>query len=104
MRRDEKETAVAGRDEVTNRTVGNTFRALLACGALCATAQAAADYSQHPQAKAFVDDMVAQYKFERADVQAWLAKAQRQQSVLDAIARPAEKAKPWKDYRKLFVT
>src|SRR5690606_11032366 len=28
----------------------------------------------------------------------------KKQSILDAIARPAEKAKPWKDYRKIFLT
>ena len=28
--------------------------------------------------------------------------AERQQSILDAIARPAEKTKPWYEYRKIF--
>lgn len=35
---------------------------------------------------------------------ATLAGAKVQQSILDAIARPAEATKPWKDYRPLFVT
>ena len=30
--------------------------------------------------------------------------AQRQQSILDAISRPAEKTKPWYDYRQIFIT
>ncbi len=30
--------------------------------------------------------------------------AERQQSILDAIARPAEKTKPWHEYRKIFLT
>ena len=30
--------------------------------------------------------------------------ADRQESILDAIARPAEKTKPWHEYRKIFVT
>jgi membrane-bound lytic murein transglycosylase B len=33
-----------------------------------------------------------------------LAGAERQQSILDAIARPAEKTKPWYDYRDIFMT
>jgi len=70
--------------------------ALPVCSAL-------ADYSQHPLAKDFIDDMVKQ-GFKRDEVAQWLQRAERQQSILDAIARPAEKAKPWKDYRKLFVT
>lgn len=37
------------------------------------------------------------------DVLDTLAKARYQQSVIDAITRPAE-AKPWKDYRPIFVT
>jgi membrane-bound lytic murein transglycosylase B len=38
-----------------------------------------------------------------ADVLATLAKAKVQQSILDAMSRPAE-SKPWKDYRPIFVT
>jgi len=38
-----------------------------------------------------------------ASVLATLGKAHYQQSVIDAITRPAE-AKPWKDYRPIFVT
>ena len=39
----------------------------------------------------------------RENVLATLAKARYQQSIIDAISRPAE-AKPWKDYRPIFVT
>lgn len=65
---------------------------------------AAADYSQHPLAQDFVDEMVQKHGFKREDIAPMLARAERQQSILEAIARPAEKSKPWKDYRKLFVT
>ncbi len=67
-------------------------------------APAWADYSPHPLAASFIDEMVKQHGFKRDEVIQLLARAERQQSILDAIARPAEKAKPWKDYRKLFVT
>lgn len=33
-----------------------------------------------------------------------LSAATRQQSILDAIARPAEKTKPWHEYRQIFIT
>jgi membrane-bound lytic murein transglycosylase B len=72
--------------------------------ALSFSAPAFADYSQHPMAAAFTDEMVRQHGFKREEIAQWLSRAERQQSILDAIARPAEKAKPWKDYRKLFVT
>jgi len=32
------------------------------------------------------------------------AEAERKQAILDAISRPAEKVKPWKDYRPIFIT
>ena len=32
------------------------------------------------------------------------AQVERKQAILDAISRPAEKAKPWKDYRPIFIT
>lgn len=79
-------------------------RLLGACG-LCLMAFAAqADYSRHPQAQGFIDEMVNRHGFKREEVVRLLTSAQRQQSILDAMARPAEQAKPWKDYRKIFVT
>lgn len=84
-------------------------RAVRACAAIAIgfcglVATATADYSQGAAAKTFADEMATQHGFKREDILQALAKAERQQSILDAIARPAEKAKPWKDYRKLFVT
>jgi membrane-bound lytic murein transglycosylase B len=76
----------------------------LSIAVLSFSTPAFADYSQHPQANNFIDEMVKQHGFKREDMVQWLSRAERQQSVLDAIARPAEKAKPWKEYRKLFVT
>ena len=82
------------------------MRQVLRCIALCVlpALPVFADYSTHPQAKDFVEEMVKQHGFKREEIVSMLARAERQQSILDAIARPAEKAKPWKDYRKLFVT
>ena len=38
-----------------------------------------------------------------AEIRAWLAQARYQQSIINAITRPAE-GKPWKDYRPIFLT
>lgn len=70
--------------------------ALLPFGAL-------ADYREHPEAKLFVDEMVAEHGFEREQLELWLSKANKQQGILDAIARPAEKTKTWKEYRPIFI-
>tara|TARA_R100000656_G_scaffold33594_1_gene28886 strand:- start:7 stop:1047 length:1041 start_codon:yes stop_codon:yes gene_type:complete len=64
---------------------------------------AAADYSQHPLAGAFVDEMVQQHGFSAEYVNQILSKAQKRQPILDAIARPAEKSKTWKEYRPIFI-
>lgn len=64
---------------------------------------AAADYSQHPLAGAFVDEMVQQHGFTAEYVNQILSQAQKRQPILDAIARPAEKSKTWKEYRPIFI-
>ncbi|HEY6529431.1 MAG TPA: lytic murein transglycosylase B [Cellvibrionaceae bacterium] len=65
---------------------------------------AVGEYAQHPLALAFIDKMVAQHHFDRKQLLALFAKAEKKQSILDAIARPAEKVKPWYEYRKIFIT
>ncbi len=64
---------------------------------------AAADYSQHPLAADFVDEMVQKHGFTAAEINQILSKAQKRQPILDAIARPAEKSKTWKEYRPIFI-
>jgi len=64
---------------------------------------AAADYSKHPLAAEFVNEMVQQHGFTAAEINQWLSKAEKRQPILDAIARPAEKSKTWKEYRPIFI-
>jgi membrane-bound lytic murein transglycosylase B len=71
--------------------------------ALGASATASADYSQHPLASEFVNEMVQKHGFTAGEVNQWLSKAQKRQPILDAIARPAEKSKTWKEYRPIFI-
>jgi membrane-bound lytic murein transglycosylase B len=65
---------------------------------------AAANYADHPAAVALIDEMVAEHGFSREELSAQFASAERQQSILDAIARPAEKTKAWYEYREIFLT
>ncbi|ROS01368.1 membrane-bound lytic murein transglycosylase B [Sinobacterium caligoides] len=62
-----------------------------------------ADYTSNPQVAGFVDEMVAEHGFERAELTELFSEAEKQQSIIDAISRPAERVKPWKDYRKIFL-
>ena len=62
-----------------------------------------ADYSKHELAPEFIQKMVAEHGFEAEDVKAILAQAEKKQSILDAISRPAEKTKKWHEYRNIFL-
>ncbi|RUO41395.1 lytic murein transglycosylase B [Pseudidiomarina aestuarii] len=53
--------------------------------------------------EAFIDEMVNQHQFDRAEVTAVLERAELNQEVLDAIQRPWE-AKPWYQYHPIFLT
>jgi membrane-bound lytic murein transglycosylase B len=51
----------------------------------------------------FVADTARSTGVPAAEIDAWLDQARYQQSIIDAITRPAE-GKPWRDYRPIFLT
>ena len=51
----------------------------------------------------FVDEMSSKHGFDPHELGRLLARAEYRQSIIDAMERPAE-AKPWRDYRPIFVT
>lgn len=77
--------------------------ALVTAAGLALPLAAQADYSAHPQVKAFIDEMVRDHQFDRAGLEALLRQAEKKQAILDAISRPAEKSKTWAEYRKIFI-
>jgi membrane-bound lytic murein transglycosylase B len=58
----------------------------------------------HPNVEAFIDTMVQQHDYDRERLRDILGEAEKQQSVLDAISRPAEKTLSWAEYRPIFIT
>ena len=52
---------------------------------------------------AFVDYTATTYGVDPGHVRDTLAGAQRKQSILDAMSRPAEAVRPWRDYRPIFL-
>lgn len=79
---------------------------LLAGVTLCllsATSALAIDIDQ-PEVEAFIDAMVEEHDFDREQLRDTLSAAEVKQSILDAIARPAEKTKSWAEYREIFIT
>jgi membrane-bound lytic murein transglycosylase B len=86
-------------------SVFRPLRRLALLAGLCIAVPACAEhYDDHPAAAAFIDELVAGDGFEREALEALFAEAERQESILDAIARPAEKTKPWHEYRDIFLT
>ena len=57
-----------------------------------------------PEFREFARELNRDNGLVEAEVLATLAKAKVQQSILDAISRPAEATKQWKDYRPIFLT
>ncbi|HLU13390.1 MAG TPA: lytic murein transglycosylase B [Arenimonas sp.] len=53
---------------------------------------------------AFLAEATGKYGLPAEEVEAWLARASYRQSIVNAMARPAEAVKPWKDYRPIFLT
>ncbi|MCP5178691.1 MAG: lytic murein transglycosylase B [Pseudomonadales bacterium] len=62
-----------------------------------------ADYSGNPEVTRFIDEMVQSQGFEREALQAVFSDAVRQEKILAAISRPAEKTLTWSEYRSLFL-
>ena len=64
---------------------------------------ARADYSQRSDVRAYVDELVASHGFVAEELIELFARAERKQSILDAIARPAERTLKWHEYRDIFI-
>ena len=54
--------------------------------------------------EAFLAEAGEKYGLERSEVEAWLAQSDYKQGIVDAMSRPAEAVKPWKDYRPIFIS
>lgn len=64
---------------------------------------AADNYELHPAAQKVIDELVEEEGFNREELLQVFAQAERKGSILEAIARPAEKTKPWYEYRAIFL-
>lgn len=78
--------------------------AALALGHACASAATTLETEPNADQRAFAAEVAREGGPSESSVLATLAGAKRQQSILDAIARPAEKTREWKDYRPIFIT
>lgn len=63
-----------------------------------------ANYDTHPRVEEFISEVQKDYDIPAAEVKQWLAQAERMDSVLEAIQRPAEGTMNWARYQDIFLT
>lgn len=62
-----------------------------------------ADYSQRADVRAYMAELAAEHGFAAAELAELFARAERKESILNAIARPAERVLKWHEYRDIFI-
>lgn len=62
-----------------------------------------ADYSDHPDAMKLIEELVEEEGMDAAHIASVLAQAEKRQSIIDAMNRPAEKTLTWGQYRNIFM-
>lgn len=78
---------------------------ILAAAIACAHCGTAAAIDVHrADVKDFITHMADTSAFKKHELRKLLKSAQSQPSIIDAMDRPAEKAKPWSEYRPIFLT
>jgi membrane-bound lytic murein transglycosylase B len=80
-------------------------RTLLLAGAIAGASAkpAAAIDTRRGDVKSFIAQMAQQYSFKKRQLRKLLAAARSQPAILEAMDRPAEKAKMWYEYRPIFL-
>lgn len=68
-----------------------------------ALAKGEGHFTKHPEVQTFIAEMVQRHGMDRSELERLFAATRLRESILRAISRPAE-AKPWYDYRKIFLT
>jgi membrane-bound lytic murein transglycosylase B len=77
---------------------------VLACVLMAAPTMSAPDTPSPAELDAFAQQTAKTYGLDAKDILATLAQARYKQSTVDAMSRPAESVKAWKEYRPIFVT
>ena len=63
-----------------------------------------ANYSMRDDVREFIAQMAEKHGFDRAQLHDMFSRVEKQDWVLEAIARPTEKTKTWAQYRSIFIT
>jgi membrane-bound lytic murein transglycosylase B len=81
--------------------LGALFASLF--GTLAAGPGCAGDFQDNPDVQAFIQEMEKRHQFDRKELEALFEQAKKRDDILEAISRPAEKTKPWYEYRDIFL-
>jgi membrane-bound lytic murein transglycosylase B len=85
----------------------SVFPAILLLTGLVAASPAAAERAldlTRPAVVEFIDRMESEHGVPAAETRAILGSAAVQPKIIEAMQRPAEKVKPWHEYRQIFLT
>jgi membrane-bound lytic murein transglycosylase B len=91
---------------IGRRRAAAHFAALIAISAtsLLTSLPARSLDTSRPDVQSFIADLVNKDGFDRTYVTTVFSGIESKQSILDAMSRPAEKVKPWFEYRNIFLT
>ena len=65
---------------------------------------ASENYLDLAEVRSFIDDFSKRHQYPKSSLTALIGSVKKQVQVLDAIQRPAEKKKNWREYREIFIT
>jgi len=60
-------------------------------------------YAERPEVQAFIKQMAQRHGFVESELVTLFSRVQRSDAIIEAIERPAEKTRPWRDYRAIFL-
>jgi len=63
-----------------------------------------AEYESRDSVKDFINELAVEDGFNRQQLAEIFEQVEKKQRIIDLMSRPAEKAKPWHEYRQIFVT
>ena len=72
-------------------------------GAMALSLEVSADYSTHPDALLLVEELAAEEGLDADYLKTILSQAEKRDSILEAISRPAERTFTWGRYRDIFL-
>ncbi len=76
---------------------------VLLIASLALQGSARANYAERQEVKDYVARLVAEHGFDEAELLALFAVAEKQERILESIARPVERTLEWHEYRRIFL-